>query len=71
MSATGIGSISHMDLMRGIFEDLAQSAVMTSFKTAELIWRKTVAPLTTKELESRSFLAKCRDAATRLLMPYL
>ena len=57
--------------MRGIFEGLAQSAVMLSFKTAELMWRKTVAPLTTKELESRSFLAKCRDAATRLMMPYL
>ena len=44
MSATGIGSISHMDLMEGIFEGLTSSAVMTSFKTAELIWRKTVEP---------------------------
>ncbi|MEO6609154.1 MAG: phospholipase D-like domain-containing protein [Aestuariivirga sp.] len=28
-------------------------------------------PLTIKELEARSFLMKCRDAATRLLAPYL
>jgi len=28
-------------------------------------------PLTTKELEARSFLVKCRDAAARLLAPYL
>jgi cardiolipin synthase len=28
-------------------------------------------PLTIEELESRSFLVKCRDAATRLLAPYL
>ncbi len=31
----------------------------------------SVTPLTSQELEARSFAVKCRDAATRLLMPYL
>ena len=31
----------------------------------------SVSPLTLMELEARSFLVKCRDAATRLLMPYV
>ena len=36
-----------------------------------IIDESCVTPLTAKELEARSFPVKCRDAATRLLMPYL
>ena len=36
-----------------------------------IVDQNSVTPLTLKELEARSFLAKCRDAATRLMMPYL
>ena len=36
-----------------------------------MIDHSSVTPLTQKDLEARSFTEKCRDAATRLLMPYL
>jgi cardiolipin synthase len=36
-----------------------------------IIDKSCITPLTAKELEARSFAVKCRDAATRLLMPYL
>ena len=36
-----------------------------------IIDHSSVTPLTIEELESRSFIVKCRDAAIRLLMPYL
>ena len=36
-----------------------------------IIDQSSVTPLTIEELESRSFIVKCRDAAIRLLMPYL
>ena len=36
-----------------------------------IVDKSSVTPLTLKELEARSSLAKCRDAATRLMMPYL
>ena len=38
---------------------------------SEMIDESSVTPLTQKDLEARSFTMKCRDAATRLLMPYL
>ena len=40
-------------------------------RLSAIIDQSSVTPLTTRELESRSFPTKCRDAATRLLMPYL
>ena len=36
-----------------------------------IIDQSSIAPLTIEELDARSFAVKCRDAATRLLMPYL
>ena len=36
-----------------------------------MINQNSITPLTQKELECRSFFVKCRDAATRLLIPYL
>ena len=36
-----------------------------------IIDKSSLTPLSTKQLESRSFAVKCRDAAARLLMPYL
>ena len=36
-----------------------------------IIDQGSIAPLTIEELDARSFAVKCRDAATRLLMPYL
>ena len=36
-----------------------------------IIDKSSSTPLSTKQLESRSFAVKCRDAAARLLMPYL
>lgn len=38
---------------------------------SDMIDQSSVTPLTLKEVESRSVFVKCRDAATRLLMPYL
>ena len=38
---------------------------------SEMIVQSSVTPLMQKDLEARSFLVKCRDAATRLLIPYL
>jgi cardiolipin synthase A/B len=40
-------------------------------KLSSIIDRSSVTPLTRQELEARSFAVKCRDAATRLLLPYL
>jgi cardiolipin synthase A/B len=40
-------------------------------KLTSIIDRSSVNPLTRQELEERSFAVKCRDAATRLLLPYL
>ncbi|MDP8996021.1 MAG: phospholipase D-like domain-containing protein [Pseudomonadota bacterium] len=36
-----------------------------------IIEQSSVTPLTLRDLEARSLFVKCRDAATRLLMPYL
>ena len=36
-----------------------------------IIEQSSVTPLTLRHLEARSLFVKCRDAATRLLMPYL
>ena len=36
-----------------------------------IVDQSSVTPLTLKELEVRSFIVKCRDAAARLLIPYL
>lgn len=40
-------------------------------KLTSIIDRSSVNPLTREELEERPFVVKCRDAATRLLLPYL
>ena len=40
-------------------------------KLSSIIDHSSVIPLTRQELEARSFAVKCRDAATRLLLPYL
>jgi cardiolipin synthase A/B len=40
-------------------------------KLTSIIDRSSVNPITKQELEERSFAIKCRDAATRLLLPYL
>ena len=40
-------------------------------KLTSLIDRSSVNPITKQELEERSFAVKCRDAAIRLLLPYL
>jgi cardiolipin synthase len=36
-----------------------------------IIEQSSVTPLTIEDLETRSVMVKCRDAATRLLLPYL
>ena len=38
---------------------------------SQMIDQSSVTPLTLNDLEARSFTVKCRDAATRLLLPYL
>lgn len=40
-------------------------------KLSSIIDRSCVTSLTRQELDARSFAIKCRDAATRLLLPYL
>jgi cardiolipin synthase A/B len=40
-------------------------------KLSSIIDQSSVLPLALQELEARSFPVKCRDAATRLLLPYL
>jgi cardiolipin synthase len=44
---------------------------MLANQLSDIIDQSGGKPLTIEELESRSFLLKCRDAATRLLAPYL
>ncbi len=42
-----------------------------ALKMTSIIDRSSVNPITKQELEERSFAVKCRDAAIRLLLPYL
>ena len=42
-----------------------------AIQLSAIIDEGSITPLTAEELESRSFVVQCRDAATRLLLPYL